>query len=128
MCTNIDEILNPYGYVLQIAWRLWWEDKKLEKAALEGFLRYRNTLDHFPDNCTLLEFEENYLALANALNSLSPRCRKIFEMHRVEQYTYQEIAARIGISESMVKKYLHQATKKLSQSPNEYIQNHLPAA
>ncbi|MEX1267100.1 MAG: sigma-70 family RNA polymerase sigma factor [Woeseia sp.] len=41
--------------------------------------------------------------------SLSPKCRAALIMARRDGMTYAEIAARLGISTSMVKKYLKQA-------------------
>ena len=44
--------------------------------------------------------------LESALESLSPKCRAVLILHRRDGYTYQEISLRMGISVSMVKKYL----------------------
>ena len=41
-----------------------------------------------------------------ALDELSPKCRAVVILHRREGMTYDEIAARLHISPSMVKKYL----------------------
>jgi len=47
--------------------------------------------------------------LANALNGLSPKARATLIWHRRDGHTYEEIAARLGVSRNMVKKYLAQA-------------------
>ena len=44
--------------------------------------------------------------LEKALRRLSPKCRAVVLMHRRDGMTYNEIAAALGISSSMVKKYL----------------------
>jgi RNA polymerase sigma-70 factor (ECF subfamily) len=41
-----------------------------------------------------------------ALEQLNPKCRAVLIFHRRDQMTYDEIALRLGISTSMVKKYL----------------------
>jgi RNA polymerase sigma factor (sigma-70 family) len=40
------------------------------------------------------------------LDTLSPKCRAVLILHRREGMTYDEIGKKIGISSSMVKKYL----------------------
>ena len=44
--------------------------------------------------------------LKAALDELSPKCRTVFILHRRDEMTYEEIARHVGISMSMVKKYL----------------------
>ncbi len=47
--------------------------------------------------------------LRGALDELSPECRTVFLLHGVEGLKYAEIAARLGISVSMVGRHLAQA-------------------
>jgi RNA polymerase sigma factor (sigma-70 family) len=42
----------------------------------------------------------------SALGQLNPKCRAVLIFHRRDHMTYDEIALRLGISPSMVKKYL----------------------
>jgi RNA polymerase sigma-70 factor (ECF subfamily) len=46
-----------------------------------------------------------------ALRQLNPTCRAVLIFHRRDGMTYDEIAARLGISSSMVKKYLATALR-----------------
>ncbi|MCH3719169.1 helix-turn-helix domain-containing protein, partial [Campylobacter lari] len=43
------------------------------------------------------------------LNQLNPKARAAFLLSHLEGYTYLEIAARLDVSERMVKKYMAQA-------------------
>jgi RNA polymerase sigma-70 factor (ECF subfamily) len=43
------------------------------------------------------------------LDRLSPRARSAFLLAQLDGLTYREIAARLGVSERMVKKYMAQA-------------------
>jgi RNA polymerase sigma factor (sigma-70 family) len=52
---------------------------------------------------------ERIRRLEGALAHLSPKARATLIWHRRDGYTYEEIAARLGISRNMVKKYLAQA-------------------
>lgn len=44
-----------------------------------------------------------------AINDLPERCRRALVLHRRDGWTYDEIAADLGVSRSMVKKYLRKA-------------------
>lgn len=47
--------------------------------------------------------------LTVVLDMLSPKCRTAFLLHRFDGLTYPAIAARLGVSTSMVKKYVRNA-------------------
>jgi len=53
--------------------------------------------------------------LLTSLAELDHKKRRIFEMHDLENYTYEEIAEQFQISPSMVKKHLSHARHKLSE-------------
>ena len=54
------------------------------------------------------EISQHMDRLEEVLRHLSPKCRAVILMHRRDGMTYDEIAARLEISSSMVKKYLSQ--------------------
>ncbi|BCA56585.1 DNA-directed RNA polymerase sigma-70 factor [Nitrospira sp. KM1] len=47
--------------------------------------------------------------LQQALDQLPPRCRTVFILRRIEGYSYEEIASRLGLSERMVAKEINRA-------------------
>ena len=57
--------------------------------------------------------EENISAelMEAAVQQLSERQREIWILHRRQQYTYEEIAGKLGISKETVKTHLQAATK-----------------
>ncbi len=58
-----------------------------------------------------------YLAAAAAvIRALPPRCRDAFLLHRFEALTYRQIAVRLGVSVSMVEKYVAEALRQLKKS------------
>ncbi|MGG4773347.1 sigma-70 family RNA polymerase sigma factor [Alcaligenaceae bacterium 429] len=61
-------------------------------------------------------------SLKVALAQLPLKCRQVFLLHRLEGYTQEEIAAKLGISVSMVEKYMIRASRHLRKE----LQNHAP--
>ena len=51
--------------------------------------------------------------LVEALNGLTPACRRVFRLHKLEGLTHAETAARLGISRSAVEKHVSAALKHL---------------
>jgi len=52
--------------------------------------------------------------LAEAIDSLPPRCRETVWMRRVEDLPQKEVAARLGVSEKVVEKHVMRAMKLLA--------------
>jgi RNA polymerase sigma-70 factor (ECF subfamily) len=104
--TDRERIRNPRAYVLRVAanvvheWRLLARNRLTHSA---------DPLDHLPDGLDTVseaEIQRQSRELEAALCTLSPKCRAVVLMHRRDHYTYEEIAGKLGISVSMVKKYL----------------------
>lgn len=100
------QILHRRAYVLRVA----------ANIVMEWRMLARNRLTHSPDPLDYMAddsdtshqawLEQQTAELEAALECLSPKCRAVLLMHRRDRYTYTEIAAKMGISVSMVKKYL----------------------
>lgn len=104
-----DLIRNPRAYLYRIAANILYEfelKKKADAVALTQWSQY-HTADTEPG---LTEHNVEALLLRKrieaVLSQLSPKCRACLILCRRDGMTYEEIAARIGISPSMVKKYL----------------------
>lgn len=61
------------------------------------------------DPQTVLETKELATIMNRAIASLPPRRKEIFLLSRNEQLTYEEIAARLGISRSTVREHMVEA-------------------
>ncbi|WP_347986022.1 sigma-70 family RNA polymerase sigma factor [Methylomonas sp. AM2-LC] len=55
--------------------------------------------------------QQRLAAINKAMHELPELCRKVFYLHRVEGYSYTQVAASLNISESAVGKHLAQAIK-----------------
>lgn len=62
---------------------------------------------------------QNLAAAAAVIRALPPRTREAFLMHRFETQTYRQIAARLGVSVSMVEKYIAEALRQLKISAED---------
>lgn len=107
--TGID---NVRAYLYRMAINLVSERKRSE--ARRNRLLDRHANEMITDQ-TLPTPEEWFSArqrlehLELAVAELPPKCREVFLLRKVEQMSHAEIAAKLGISCSMVEKHLHRA-------------------
>ena len=66
-----------------------------------------------------IEFEHKFL---QCLELLSPKCREIFEMSRVDGKKNQEIADELKISKRTVETHISQALKLIKKKLSKYLQ------
>lgn len=59
-------------------------------------------------------------SLKEGLTELPLKCRQVFLWHKLEGYTQEEIARKLGVSVNMVEKYMIRAARHL----RERLQNH----
>lgn len=66
-------------------------------------------------NSTIEHIEANELqnAISKALDKLPPQCRRVFEMSRMQQLSYSEIANKLDISTNTVENHISKALKLL---------------
>ena len=57
------------------------------------------------------ESREILLALQQSLKSLPQKCQDAFILYKVEGQSYQEVAERLNVSESMIRKYVLRALR-----------------
>lgn len=67
-----------------------------------------------------LEASELQAAIRQAINSLPPRCKLIFQLSRFEDLTYREIAQKLDISEKTVENQMGKALKNLRDQLRQY--------
>lgn len=76
----------------------------------------RALADSVPGADQQLIDRQNLAAAAATIRGLPPKTRDAFLLHRFENLTYREIAARLGISVSMVEKHIAEALRQLKMS------------
>lgn len=71
--------------------------------------------------------EEQYLhteletKITNAIDSLPPKCRAVFQMSRFDDLTYREIAEKLGISIKTVENQMGKALRVLRTKMKGYL-------
>lgn len=72
-------------------------------------------------NPSILEFEELQIQIQNALNRLTPACRKCFEMSRFEDKKNREIAEELNLSIKTVEGQMSKALRSLKADLKDYL-------
>jgi RNA polymerase sigma-70 factor (ECF subfamily) len=71
-----------------------------------------------PEQCVMSQQKLEQLILA--LSELTPKCRDVFILLRLKNLTYPEVQQTLGISETMLLKYLNRAISHCRQRLEEY--------
>ena|SRR5690554_5540484 len=66
------------------------------------------------------QYQQLAEALAAALEELPPKCRQVYIKHRLEGWTHTEIAQEMGLSRSMVEKYMTRALRHVGERLQYY--------
>jgi RNA polymerase sigma factor (sigma-70 family) len=103
-------IRQPRAFLTTIARRLtfeFWRRRDMERAYLDELARAAEA--QAPSAEELCATLEEIARIEAALNDLPPRARQAFLLSQFEGRGYADIAARLGVSVSMVRKYVAQA-------------------
>ena len=83
---------------------------RVRRAQLERKHAHPNE-ERSADIETTFEAQQTLTLLEEALTELPLKCRQAFTMHRHHGFSYPEIARQLGVSTSMVEKYIIQTLK-----------------
>jgi RNA polymerase sigma-70 factor (ECF subfamily) len=71
--------------------------------------------------------EEQYLhkelqeQITDAINTLPPKCRRVFQLSRFEDLTYREIATKLDVSVKTVENQMGKALRVLRERMKRYL-------
>lgn len=102
----------PRAYLTTIAGRLIIDDarrRKVERIYLETWGALHGESAVAPSSETLVEVVELLTKVAAVLEELPDKPRRAFIMNRLDGRPHREIAEELGVSVSMIKKYMAQA-------------------
>ena len=110
-----EQLANPKAYLFQMASNL--AVDRARRHALEQRLcreeQLGSTDEGLPSAERSVAAEQSIELVLNALNDLPPDCRQAFVLHRGRDMSYPDIARQIGVSTSMVEKYIARALRHL---------------
>ena len=81
--------------------------------------RYSEYITYTTDKAMSAEWsdhDEKVEAIRRMMGSLTPRTREILEAHYLQGKKYSEVASKLGISESAVKKHIMQALRMFREN------------
>lgn len=95
---------------------------KQRKVRMEHNQNYAYSMVHTVDNVSgQLAYSELERQAAKALEELPPQCKKVFELSRLEQLSYAEIAMQLGISTNTVENHMSKALRLMRQGLKDFL-------
>ena len=85
---------------------------------LNYYSTFNDSDDSVSDQIAVSELQQ---AIDKALTGLPPQCRRVFEMSRMEQLSYAEIATQLNISANTVENHISKALKLLRIELKEFL-------
>jgi RNA polymerase sigma-70 factor (ECF subfamily) len=110
LAPRLDDLREPRAWLSTVAHGLmvnFLRRRDLERAYLESLVAQPVPLAPSPEERAMIL--ETLHQIDDLLRGLSPRTRSAFLLSQLEGLTYADIALRLGVSVSMVKKYMLQA-------------------
>ncbi|CAG9224390.1 RNA polymerase subunit sigma [Paraburkholderia caribensis] len=107
---DLASVREPRALLTVIAQRLTyelWRRRDLERAYLESLAHSDEPVA--PSAESISEISQALALIDRALDGLSPKAKSAFIYSQVDGLTYAEIASILGVSSSMVRKYIAQA-------------------
>jgi RNA polymerase sigma-70 factor (ECF subfamily) len=117
-----EEVKNPASYLFRTAMNLAHDRRRERQRAASRDAKWtdsRHTIlgteavDDAPSAEAAYGARQRLAAVYKALDELSPQCRRVFVLHKLEGLPHQQVADRLGISRSTVEKHMHTALKHL---------------
>jgi len=117
------DLLNPEGLLFKIAYTLSIDflRKKKSDAARETSWGKENItyisgepVVDMPPLGRKLDSRRNIRTILALIKELPPKCRQVFILHKFENLSHAQVAEQVGISRSMVEKYMMRALKKIN--------------
>jgi RNA polymerase sigma factor (sigma-70 family) len=118
---NPEHLKNPRAFLFQTASNIA-IDRSRHAAVAKKYLEQSISLN-YREECPTVEnsvaADEALQLIKNSLGSLPHKCRDAFLLHRGRDMSYSEIAVQLGVSTSMVEKYIIRTLKHLRHAINK---------
>jgi RNA polymerase sigma-70 factor (ECF subfamily) len=111
-------VRDPVRYLVGIARNLFIDRKRNEQRAarLRAQLGHRANAGDTLDPERILAGKQSLDRVLGAIDSLPPRCREAFALHRFDGLSYAAVARRMGVSTGTVEKHIAEAMLRITRS------------
>lgn len=116
------QISNLEGYLFRAVRNgcfKYYRDKKFDETQIEIIENLRPPSQ--PEILQQFDLDETQNRIKRSLENLPPKCRQIFELSRIEQYSNDEIADYLGISKRSVQNNISLALKSLRHTLSIFL-------
>lgn len=113
----VQQLQEPRAYLTTVAKSVllqYWRRRDLERAWIDSQALWPQAMAPSPEERALLL--ESLERIALALDGLPLKARTAFLLSQLDGLSYAEIAAQLGVSASMVRKYMAQALQQCMQT------------
>ncbi|VAV86587.1 hypothetical protein MNBD_ALPHA02-2471 [hydrothermal vent metagenome] len=117
------ELINPEGLLFKIAYTMSIDAIRKKKSdTLRESCWVKENVSYLAGEAVVemphidrsLDSRRKIKRILFLLRELPPKCREVFALHKFDGLSYKEVAEHIGISKSMVEKYMIRALKKIN--------------
>jgi len=116
----VQNMQEPRAYLTTVAKSVlmqFWRRRDLERSWMEAQAQWPEAMAPSPEERALLV--ELLERIAHALDGLPPKARTAFLLSQLDGLTYTEIASKLDVSPSMVRKYMAQCLQRCLQIADE---------
>ena len=122
-----ERVGKPRVFLVQVARGLLidhWRRREIEQACLQALAARPEALAISPEERQIIL--DTLLAIDAMLNTLPLKVRRAFLLSRLDGLSYKQIAAQLGVSERMVKKYMARAMLHCLTLKESLIESEIP--
>ncbi|MCE3223349.1 MAG: polymerase subunit sigma-70 [Nitrospira sp.] len=102
-------IHHPRAFLFRMTKNLAVDRLRRRSAHLKGHAELEEVSDRLsvsPNQEATLQARQELTLLHHAINELPPKCRQVFVLHKLKNWSHEEIAQHMGISRNMVEKHV----------------------
>lgn len=113
---STDHIRDPRAYVFRTAYSLLLQEIRRSRVVPIDSMDTSEALDiasQAPSPDMIMEMRQDMQILSQAIDSMPPKCRRVFVLRKLHGYSQREIAEELGITENTVETHLARGIRKL---------------
>lgn len=120
--TNPEQITNPRAYFFRVARNVVIDEMRKARVVRIETVAEIDELKAVSDDATpenVVSARAELRRVRQLIDGLSPRCRQIFEMRKIEGLSQKEIATKLGVSENIVENEASRGLKQILKAMEE---------